>query len=252
MPPLRQFILAALLLALAAAVRADAQVLYGRVVDAADGSPVAAAQVLALDASGTVASAVSGRDGRYELALPSAGAGRLQVSRFGFRTGISPVLQVGEGERMGADLSLRPEAVRLEGVEARSRATPDFHDRRARGFYDRMDRGRGRYLTPERVESMRAGTPSGMLWTVPGVSFSSGMVSSGLRLGTTRARSCVPDVYLDGHRIHPYPGWRLDDHVAAREVWAIEVYMDAGDIPPELPREGRGNCGIVMIWTHTS
>jgi hypothetical protein len=252
MPPLRRSILAVLLLALAAAARADAQVLHGRVADAADGSPVAAAQILALDASGTVASTVSGRDGRYELALPSAGAFRLQVSRFGFRTGISPTVHVGEGERMGVDLSLRPEAVRLEGVEARSRATPDFRDHRARGFFDRVDRGRGRYLTPERVEAMRAGTTSGMLWTVPGVSFSSGMISSGLRLGITRARSCVPEVYLDGHRINASPGWRLDDWVAAREVWAIEVYMKASDIPPELPREGHGTCGIVMIWTHTS
>jgi Carboxypeptidase regulatory-like domain len=248
--PLPLLLLYAAALLAAAPVTARAQAVYGRVADAADGGPVAAAFVVALDGAGAaVASTVSGTDGRYDLALPAAGSFRLQVSRVGYRTGISPPVAVGPGDRMGLDLSLRSAAIALDQVQAR--VTPPFRDVRARQFYARMDRRRGRYLSPERVQQLGLTRTSDLLRTIPGVSFSSGLGSGGLRLGG-RLRGCTPILYIDGYRFHPYPGWRLDDHVGVEEVWAIEVYMDGADIPAELPRDGMGRCGIVMIWTHGS
>jgi hypothetical protein len=239
MRPLR-LLAAPLLLALAAALPAHAQVLHGRVADAADGSPVAAAQILALDGAGaTAASAVSGADGRYELALPSAGAVRLQVSRIGFRTGISPTVQVGEGERMEVDLSLRPEVVQLEAVQAQSRVTPNFHDPRARGFYERMDRGRGKYYTPEQIFRLNRSRTSDLITTYAGIS----MFNRRVWMGGDR-RGCSPYIYIDGHRAPPLP---LDDLIAPSAIWGIEIYRHAWEIPNELPRDG--NCGVVMIWT---
>jgi hypothetical protein len=250
-PLLRAAVLVLALLAGMGGSPAAAQVFQGRVTDAADGSPVAAASVSALDGAGAaVASTASGRDGRFELALPAAGAYRLRVSRVGYRTGISPEITIAGGDRMDVDLGLRADAVQMEAVEATGRVTPPFRDQRARGFFERMDRGRGRYISPEQVQEMDAARTSDMLRTIPGLSFSTGLGSAGLRLGGPQ-RGCHPTLYIDGRRFTPYPGWRLDDHVASADVWAIEVYPYATDIPPDLPREV-GRCGIVMIWRHGS
>ena len=249
-PLLRAAVLVLALLAGMGGSPAAAQVFQGRVTDAADGSPVAAASVSALDGAGAaVASTAAGAtDG--SSSLPAAGAYRLRVSRVGYRTGTSPEITVAGGDRMDVDLSLRADAVQMEAVEATGRVTPPFRDQRARGFFERMDRGRGRYVSPEQVQEMDAAHTSDMLRTIPGLSFSTGLGSAGLRVGGPRL-GCHPVLYIDGHRFAPYPGWRLDDHVASADVWAIEVYPYATDIPHDLPR-GVGRCGIVMIWRHSS
>jgi Carboxypeptidase regulatory-like domain len=246
MRPLRHLI-TALLLTLASTLPARTQVLYGRVTDAADGSPVSGAQVTALGAEGaTVASAVSGADGRYELVLPAAGGVRLRVSRLGFRIGISPAVTVGEGERMGVDLALRQDALRLEAVEATARTTPPFRDPRALGFFERMDRGRGRYYTPEQIIRLNRNRTSELITTYAGISMSRGRVWMG-----GNARGCFPTVYIDGFR-KPHD-ISLDDLITPDRIWGIEIYRYSFDIPNNLPRDGMGStCGIIMIWTRNS
>ncbi|HEV3051988.1 MAG TPA: carboxypeptidase-like regulatory domain-containing protein [Longimicrobium sp.] len=250
MPALRLPLLLASVFALAAATPADAQVLYGRVTDAADGANVAAAQISALDAAGTtVASTVSGTDGRFELPLPAAGSFRVSVTRIGFRTGVSPVVAVGEGERIGMDLALRTDAVQMEAVQAEARVTPPFRDARARGFYDRMDAGMGEYMTREQIVARDAGQASDLLRSMPRVSFRGGIRSTGLWLGGAAA-GCAPALYIDGFRRVLRPNERLDDVLDVRQIWGIEVYRYGSEIPSELPRDGR--CGAVVIWTLNS
>jgi Carboxypeptidase regulatory-like domain len=244
MRPLRLSALSALLLALLAAAPAGAQTLYGRVTDATDGSPVAAALVTALDGAGAeTARTVSRSDGRYELPLAAAGAFRIQVSRVGFRTGISPAVTIGEGERMGVDLGLRPDAVRLEAVEAQSRVTPPFRDARARRFYDRMDRGRGLFYTPEEIARLGRTHTSDLITYKAGVS----MVGGRVWVGGNR-RGCSPTIYIDG--IRKSPAISLDEMIHPTEIWGIEIYPQGLDIPHDLPRDDvGGRCGIIMIWT---
>jgi hypothetical protein len=260
MHPLRLPLLVASVFALAAAAPANAQVLYGRVTDAADGAHVAAALISALDPSGTtVASTISGTDGRFDLQLPAAGAFRVYVTRIGFRTGISPMVTVGEGERIGVDLALRAGAVELEAVQAQTRATPPFRDARARGFFDRMDRGMGHYMTREQIVARGAGHASELLRSMPGVRFHGGIQSTGLwvgghgprvRGGVSALLGCAPTLYIDGFLRVLRPEERLDDVVDVRQIWGIEVYRFGSDIPSELPRQDMiGNCGAIVIWT---
>lgn len=239
----------ALLTALAAAP-AGAQVLFGRVTDANDGTPVAGARVTALDPSGISAgNAVSGADGGFEIRLPAAGTVRLQVSRVGYRTGLSPTVAVGAGDRTSMDLSLRPDAVQMEALQARARATPPFRDRRARGFYDRMDRGMGQYMTREQIAARGTVHTSDLLRTIPELSFRGGSASTELWFGGN-LRGCSPTLYIDGVRKRLDKDQRLNDLVAPADIWAIEVYRYGSDIPPDLPRESVGStCGAVIIWT---
>ena len=242
MRPIR-LALAALLLAVFAAAPAAAQILHGRVTDAVDGSPVAAAQVAALDSSGaTAAWTLSRRDGSYELKLPLGGAFRLHVSRLGFGSGISPTVSIVTGDRMGVDLSLRPDVVKLEGMEAVARVTPPFRDARARNFFERMDRGRGTFFTAEQIAEMNRPRTTDVITYNAGVTMRRGRVW----MGGDR-RGCSPTIYVDGYR---KPGVLLDDALAPSDVWGIEIYRSSMEIPNDLPRDDMlGNCGVIMIWT---
>jgi hypothetical protein len=258
MPALRLPLLLAFVFALTAAAPAGAQVLYGRVTDAADGARVAAALISVVDEAGNpVANTISGTDGSYDLPLPAGGSVRVYVSRIGFRTGISPEVVVGEGERIGVDLALRPDAVQMEALQAQARITPAFRDRRALGFYDRMDDGMGRYLTREQIVARGAHTTSELLRDIPGIHFAGGARSTNLwmggnvlrRPGTGSLGGCTPFVYIDGflQKLGHRP---LDDFVEPSEIWGIEVYRYAYEIPSELPRQAMlGNCGAIVIWT---
>ncbi|HEX6371165.1 MAG TPA: carboxypeptidase-like regulatory domain-containing protein [Longimicrobium sp.] len=243
MRPPRLVRLSALLFALLAAAPAAAQTLHGRVTDAVDGTPVAAALVAALDSAGaTVAWTLSRRDGGYELKLPAGGAVRLHVSRVGFGDGVSPAIAIVGGDRMGVDLSLRRDAVRLEGVEAVARVTPPFRDTRARGFYERMDRGRGMFYTAEQIVEMNRPRTTEVITYRAGVTMRRGKVW----LGGDR-RGCTPIIYIDGFR---KSGVLLDDALAPSDIWGIEIYRNSFEIPNELPRDDMsGNCGVIMIWT---
>jgi hypothetical protein len=270
MHSLRLPLLVTFVIALAAAAPAGAQVLYGRVTDLADGANVAVALVSALDDTGAlVASTVSGTDGRFDLPLPAAGEFRVYVTRIGFRTGISPVVAVGEGERMGVDLALRAEVVELQAVQAQTRVTPPFRDWRALGFYDRMDDGMGRYLTREQILTSNAPTTTQLLRGIPGLR-AGDFRSAGMWLGGNASRprrgrgsstlrsygtllGCSPSVYIDGFLRVLGPGQRLDEMVEPAEIWGIEVYRRGSDIPSELPRQDMiRNCGAIVIWTLNS
>lgn len=234
---------AALFILLATAVPARAQTLYGRVTDAVDGSGVTAAQVAAVDGTGaTVSWTMSGRDGRFELRLPSGGSYRLHVRRLGFRDGISPVVAIGDGDRMGVDLSMRADAFQLQAIEARTRVTPPFRDSRARGFFERMDRGRGIFYTAEEIAEMGVSHPMQALTFAAGVTIQRGQ----LWMGGDR-RGCSPRLYVDGFY---RPGEFFSNELEPGDIWGIEIYRHAWEIPAEPPRDDMiGTCGIVMIWT---
>lgn len=243
MRTLRLSLLPALLFLLATTFPAGAQTLYGRVTDAVDGGGVTAAQVAAVDLTGaTVTWTMSRRDGRFELRLPAGGSYRLYVRRVGYRDGLSGKVAISDGDRMGVDLSLRAEAFQLEAIEARTRVTPPFRDARARRFFERMERGRGIFYTAEEIAEMGVKSPAEALTYAAGVSIRRGR----LWMGGDR-RGCSPRLYVDGYY---RPGEFFDDELEPGDIWGIEIYRHAAEIPSDLPRDDMiGTCGIVMIWT---
>jgi hypothetical protein len=57
-------------------------------------------------------------------------------------------------------------------------------------------------------------------------------------------RACIPTMYV--HNM-PYSGV-LDDF-SADDIEALEVYVGISEIPPELDKNGRGICGVIVVWT---
>lgn len=115
--------LAPLLLALAAALPARAQVVAGEFVDA-DGTPIASARVSLRDEAGaTVRTALTDEAGRFLLRAPAAGRYRVRGERIGFELTETGPVELAEGARVEQRLVGDDQRVILEtvSVEAGSR-----------------------------------------------------------------------------------------------------------------------------------
>jgi len=184
--------------------------------------------------------ALTDEAGRFVIGALADGAYRITIERIGYQPVVDSVAY-------SADLGLRIdvqfvlEAVELEPllvvVEARSR----YLD--TNGFYDRRQRGIGRFITRDEIQERHPLEVSDVFRTMPGVRVSAGNAPGSQGVLLLRS-GCVADVYIDGMRtISPFP---IDTMLQPLDVQGIEVYHGS-----EIPaRFGTTSCGAVVIWTH--
>lgn len=113
----------------ALALPAEAQVVTGRVVDAASGDPLDGAMVTLLAASGRApVNTLTDALGRFVLRAPQAGAYVLRADRIGFSSAFSDTLRLAAGDSVTHRMEARFEPVALEGIavegEKRCRVRP--------------------------------------------------------------------------------------------------------------------------------
>jgi len=105
-------------LALGLAQEGSAQQIRGRILDEANGSGVPVAGVFLLtQGRDVVSSALSDAEGRYALEVPTTGEYILLVQRLGYFPTESPLVEVSGDRSYDVDLSVRPEPIRIEGLE---------------------------------------------------------------------------------------------------------------------------------------
>ena len=105
-------------LALGLAQAGSAQEIRGRILDEANGSGVPVAGVFLLtQGRDIVSSALSDAEGRYALEVPTTGEYILRVQRLGYFPTESPLVEVSVDRSYDVDLSVRPEPIRIEGLE---------------------------------------------------------------------------------------------------------------------------------------
>jgi len=123
---LRQLWVAVMLLALAGRAAAqEADVLTGRVVDAA-GNPIAGARVEAISVETEITrSTITNADGRYLILFPDGG-GRyvLRVTFIGMADVVRAVVREGQEELLVTNVTMQPEAIALEGLTVRAQLPP--------------------------------------------------------------------------------------------------------------------------------
>lgn len=108
----------AIALLAALADQGHAQLIRGRVVDSANGSPVELAAVWLLDRDrGQVDLAMADSVGRYFLTVPSSGEYVIVAERFGYFETESPLLAISDDRDYDLDLELRPEPMGIRGVD---------------------------------------------------------------------------------------------------------------------------------------
>lgn len=96
----------------------DAQQIRGRVVDSSNGSPVQLAAVWLLDRDrGPIDLAMADSLGRYFLTVPDSGEYFIVGERFGYFETESPLLSIRDDRDYDLDLELRPEPIRVGGLD---------------------------------------------------------------------------------------------------------------------------------------
>lgn len=230
------------------------QTVRGRVLDSSTGEPIAGASVRVVEEQGNAA--VSGQSdamGGFNIRLPLAGTYRFTAERIGFATFTSGPVEVAAGAVVDVELRMTAVALTLEAVDVNARPVPPFRDRRASRFWERVDRNRGTFITPDQINALPGSRATDFLRHLPRVYIAGdGVRGTTVEFGFSAARRCTPTLYIDGIKRRIQPGERLDDYVDRPKLWAIEVYPRAADAPPELPPDDNITCGVVAIWTRNA
>jgi TonB family protein len=164
----------------------------------------------------------------------------LAVRRIGYRPATRE-LGVPSTETVAVSLEAVPQGLTAVVVKDRRVRYTGWAAR----FYERRDRGIGRYIGKEEMDRRNALRTTDVLRAIPGLQVVSTPRGNVLRL---RANRCDPFIWLDGT---PATAGYLDvDAFPPNTLEGIEVYSGVGSVPVELrgPR-GEEACGVIALWT---
>jgi hypothetical protein len=250
----------AALLALVATPLA-AQVVRGKVLDAATGEPVPQAEVTAASLEGRGAGrARSAADGTFALELRAAGTFRLRAERAGYRPSVTDSVSVDPRETVEVELRLSATAVAMEPLRVTARVAPPHRQSlQLAGFYDRERWGMGKYLRREDFERMSNLSLVQVINRLPGtfvlgtgpmqvIVFDRATITgtlSRMQQGR-RMDECVPKLYLDGVHMNYVSG--LNGVATPQQLEAVEIYRSAAELPPQYGGPDAA-CGVILLWT---
>lgn len=245
----------ALLLVPAAAPAQDsvsgslASEVYGHVVDQESGDAVGQAVVrfrrLVEDSVIDSVAATTAEDGSFRLERVSPGTYALVTEHLSFETR-RDTFRVPTSKRMQVRIPMSAAPVELTPlrVTVRSGWLVDT------GFYRRLDRGFGKFLTPDELDRRPVNTLTQALKTVQGVEFGrlcdGGYCREALRMSLSAGRTACPvTYYMDGDEMH---GTVSPRDISMQDLAAIEVYRGISETPPQF----FGRCGAVVMWSKRS
>lgn len=237
--------LAPALVALAAAVSpyhsATAQGRVAGSVRDTTGAGVAGAEI---SVAGTALTAQSDETGAFALAGLPPGPAQVRVRRLGFAPAAESVL-VRTGATTPFTITIVEVARQLTPVVIRAERYRRYTGYLA-DFYERRDRGFGRFITGDEIERRDPMRLTDMLRTVPGMNVATpALGASHVRI---RGNTCAPVVWLDGT---PALAAEFDlDALAPKSVAAIEIYSGPAAVPPQFVVPfGPTACGTIVIWS---
>jgi hypothetical protein len=248
---------AAALAADAAAVRAQqAQpatgTVTGRVTDADKAVLESAWITVARSRIGTM----SGPDGRFELSGIPVGPVVIEVRLIGYHAAYFDIT-VARGGVHDLRVELAADPVRLDAIEGEARSSLSHE---MKGFYDRRERGRGHFFTPDDIERIQPRLVTDVLRRVPNLRIDPGTGPQGgaevartqRTTGITGGRACPMLYFVNGMPFNIAAGSTINAYIRPGEIAGMEVYMGASQIPPQFHlSQNNARCGLVVIWTHS-
>lgn len=242
----------------------------GTVRSAETGDPVPGARVKLL---GTDFERVTGENGTFAMLGVPRGRYRIVTEHLGMASDTADI-DLAEGSVQLALLTLDTRPVPLPALDVEIQRT--FANPRIAGFYRRMERGIGQFITREDLEFRDV---IGNFRRIPSVQIDQCTYSGAMRLrvsdcwdikiargaGISRpfvgGAPCRPLVYIDGHLLSgqlqdlsgEFPGEnpfsQLQKYPRHR-IEGIEVYRNPAGAPGQYRMLGDA-CGIVLVWTGT-
>lgn len=239
----------------------------GQVVDSA-GRPIRAAIVEADDPPKAV---VSDDSGYFRFTELPAGPITIRVRHIGFEA-IEFQLRLLADSTVSVGVKLLPAAQMLNAVEVDAGVEASHPQLAQTGFYQRMRAGWGHMVTPEDIDKRRssATSSSSFLEDIVGVKVTHNQVgrSTPSRKGggrggnpgggggavimgkTAKGADCRMNLLMNGQPVKLSAGETFDMYFNVSELYAIEVYPHATDIPAEYQQLlGNDLCGAVAVWT---
>ncbi|GLC23768.1 hypothetical protein rosag_02810 [Roseisolibacter agri] len=245
----RASLLTALLLGVpcaAARAQGDTTGAVGGVVRGPGGVAIVGAEVVLTPARGPGGGTVIARrvftdeTGKFQVSGLPNGRASVAVRRIGYRPAVRDV-EVPLAAALTMALEAVPQAIAAVVVKDRRVK----HTGWAAPFYERRERGHGRYIGKEEIDRRNAMRTTDVLRSVPGLAISTSMYGSAIRM---RGARCSPLIWIDGT---PALAGYLDvDNFQPHTLEGIEVYSGVSTVPVELrgPR-GEEACGVIAIWS---
>lgn len=211
----------------------------GKVRDAS-GNPIVGAQVTV---GGTSLVAESDELGEFKLAKAAAGATSLRVRRIGYKPDTIRV-DILAGQTLPVEIVLDRLAVELAPLVVYGRRNLTG---RLAGFYDRMSRGNGHFMTREQIERRNPHNMTDLFRMIPGARVQPTRFGDG-RV-TFRGSRNPPLVWLDGTPL--YAGEFNLDTVDPRSFEGIEIYSGPSSVPAEFQgnRTMSSANGTIVLWS---
>lgn len=209
----------------------------GSVIAAADGRPLAGAQVGLVNGPRTN----TNERGEWTLVDAPTGTRMLEVRAIGFYPLLRRVDIVAGAAPVRIELQTLKAVLAMVKIRASRLA-----DRNVSEFQERRRTGIGRFLTPDDIAMRAPVITSDLFRTIPGIRFDSrqGLI---LMRGTTEDW-CNASIYLNGHYMREFTVEDIDDWVMnTRNITGIEVYSESS-VPPQF-QPGLTGCGSIAIWT---
>jgi hypothetical protein len=211
--------------------------LRGRVIDSEIGQAIAGATIRIRRGPETLTTDTLGLfeargvpEGDAEITIQVIG-----YSRAAFSVRIPPsgvVERVFALDFTGARL---PAVVVEARVEKLERRYADFEQRRRRRL--------GSYLRWDELEKRGFASIGDALRTVRGVRMQCNQQTFECFAYMTRTPQCQPTWWVDGMEVRSF-----HENTSIRDVYGIEVYRGAGEIPGEYSGSNAA-CGVIVVWT---
>ena len=241
MIPARRILAPALLVAIASslapAIALAQGALRGKVIDSEMGTPLAGATVQ-VGKGGPMVKTDSG--GAFLAQNLTPGIIAIDIRQIGFEPGTFDIRIPASGVVQGVfPLDFNGYLLPAVVVEARAVALmPRYND-----FERRRLRKMGAYLRWDELKKQGAGSIGDALRTVRGVRMECDQQRFECYAHMARTPQCEPTWYVDGVEVHSF-----HENTPINDVYGIEVYRGAGEVPGEFAGSNAA-CGVIVVWT---
>ena len=232
---------------------AQAQTVFGRLLDGHSQKPVVLAVVTLIDSAKVLIDRTYTDDqGRFELTSPRPGSFFVAAARDGYQPKVDGVLELQSGGTIRVSFYLLPIAFRLDSLLATANPTATVRYLRAQGFYERKELGFGHFITPEMLERRHIINTGELLRGIPGVHTSADERGTVVlfRNRDVGPPYCTPRVYVDGGAVSSAGANQnivIEDFVDVDDLEAVEVYTSVSSAPGHFG--SLTTCGVILFWT---
>lgn len=225
------------------AVGVEAQTVYaqatirGRVIDSEVGDALPGAVVSIRGVSSTF---ITDTLGSFEATGLPPGEAAVSIEVAGYTPGLFRV-RLAAADKVERDFALDFSGHRLSSVVVQARAErlmPRYVD-----FERRRQRGLGAYFRWDELKQGSYNSVGDALRTVRGVRIRCNQQTYECFAAMVRSPNCPPTWWIDGVEVGSF-----HENTPIRDVYGIEIYRGAGEIPGEFSGSNAG-CGVIVMWT---